>query len=89
MAVPIIRSLTATPDALQPGQAAQVVVDAFDPDARTVTVQARVADAAGGEATATTVLTVGDPLRFELTCDDPSVTIVPDPTVPGRFSVRV
>lgn len=89
MAAPVIRSVTATPDILQPGQSAQVVIDAFDPDARTVTVHARVTDAAGGEATATTTLTVGDPLRYTLTSSDPTVTIVADPSTPGRFAVQV
>ncbi|WP_405112254.1 hypothetical protein OG559_03295 [Micromonospora sp. NBC_01405] len=89
MANPVIRSITATPSTLQPGQTAQVVIDAYDPDARTVTVTGKVTDVAGHVATATTTLTVGDPLKFELTTTDPAVTIVVDPAASGRFSVRV
>lgn len=89
MATPIIRSMTATPATLQPGQSARVDLDAYDPDARQVTLSGTVKDAAGHAATATTVLTVGDPLTYQLTCDDPTVTVTPDPAVPGRFSVTV
>jgi hypothetical protein len=32
---------------------------------------------------------VGDPLTFELTTDDPNVTVTPDAAVPGRFTVTV
>lgn len=89
MAAPVIRSVTATPNVLQPGQSAQVLVDAFDPDARTVSMTAKVIDAAGNESTAVTTLTVGDPMTFELTSSDPSVTVTPDSSAPGRFTVTV
>jgi hypothetical protein len=88
MAMPVIRSVTATPTVVQPGQTAQVVIDARtvtsyeltttapgvsirqNPTApnrfsvtvlsgrTTVTLTARVRDAAGRTATATTKLTV-------------------------------
>ncbi|MEU3452196.1 hypothetical protein ABZ671_00935 [Micromonospora sp. NPDC006766] len=88
MSVPIIRSVTAYPDTVQRGQAAQVTIDAVDPDARVVTLTGRVKDPAGHEATAVTVLTVGSgPLTYELTTDDPAVKIVADPAAPGQFTV--
>ncbi|MEU0078583.1 hypothetical protein ABZY58_11855 [Micromonospora tulbaghiae] len=89
MATPVIRSVTTTPGSVQPGQAAQVAVDAFDPDAREVVMTAKVTDSAGNAATAVTKLTVGDPLTYELTTDDPGVTITPDSSEPGRFTVSV
>ncbi len=89
MATPVIRSVTTTPGTVQPGQSAQVVVDAFDPDAREVVMTAKVTDSGGNVATAVTKLTVGDPITYELTTDDPNVTITPDPSAPGRFTVTV
>ncbi|SCF42741.1 hypothetical protein GA0070563_112123 [Micromonospora carbonacea] len=89
MAAPIIRSIVASPDTVQPGQAVQVWIDAFDPDARTITLSGSVTDANGATASATTTVTVGDPLTYELTANDPGVTIVEDPSAPGRFTVSV
>ena len=89
MATPIIRSLAASPDTVQPGQAVQVYIDAFDPDARSVILTGRVTDANGAAATATTTLSVGDPLRYELTSEDPGVRVLPDPSTPGGFTVTV
>ncbi|MEV5819295.1 hypothetical protein AB0L22_08980 [Micromonospora haikouensis] len=89
MAAPIIRSISASPDTVQPGQAVQVWIDAFDPDARTITLSGTVTDANGATATANTILTVGDPLTYELTANEPGVTVVDDPSAPGRFTVTV
>lgn len=89
MATPIIRSINANPDTLQPGQSTQVVIDAFDPDARTVTLSGSVTDAAGNTASAITTLTVGDPLTYTLTSSDAGVTIAADPNSPGRYTVTV
>jgi hypothetical protein len=86
---PVIRTVTVTPSTIKPGETATVTVDAFDPDSRTVTATAEVADAAGNIATATTLLTVGDPLAFKLTADDSKVTVVADPQKPGVFHVTV
>ncbi|MFI5833225.1 hypothetical protein ACIA5A_06060 [Micromonospora sp. NPDC051300] len=89
MANPVIRSITATKTTLQPGESTQVTVDAFDPDARTVTLAGRVTDTGGSVSTVTTTLTVGDPILIELTSTDPTVTVTPDPAAPGRFTVTV
>lgn len=86
---PVIRTLTVSPSTIKPGETATVTVDAFDPDSRTVTATAEVADAAGNIATATTLLTVGDPLEFQLATDDPTVTVVADPQRPGVFHLSV
>lgn len=86
---PVIRTLTITPATVQPGQSATVTVDAIDPDAKTVTATAKVSDAAGNEATATTILTVGDPLTYDVKTDDPTVVVVPDPQKPGVFHLTV
>lgn len=87
MAAPVIRSLTATPGTVNPGQSAQAVFDAYDPDARTVTLNGSVSDAAGNTSSVTTTLTVGDPLTYTLTTTDPNVTVVQDPNNPARFTV--
>ncbi|WP_422744339.1 hypothetical protein ACN27B_08685 [Micromonospora sp. WMMD754] len=89
MAAPIIRSITAAKSTLQPGESTLVTVDAFDPDARTVTLSGAVTDAGGTVSTVSTTLTVGDPISYELTSSDPAVTIVADPQMPGRFTVTV
>lgn len=89
MAAPIIRSVVATPSSLLPGQSATVVIDAYDPDARSVRISGSVVDVHGSRAEAVTVLTVGDPLTYELTCDDPSAQISQDPQDPSRFAVQV
>lgn len=89
MATPVIRSLTATLTTLQPGQSSQVTFDAYDPDSRTVTLAGKVTDAGGQASTVTTVLTVGDPITFELTTTDIGVTITQDPANPAKFTVTV
>lgn len=89
MAAPSIRSITPAKTTLMPGESTQVVIDAFDPDARSITLAGKVTDAGGNVSTVSTVLTVGDPITYELTSSDPSVTVTPDPAVPGRFTVTV
>ncbi|MEU8371236.1 hypothetical protein [Micromonospora tulbaghiae] len=89
MAAPSIRSITAAKSTLQPGESTVVTIDAFDPDARTITLNGRVVDGDGNVSTVTTQLTVGDPITFELTSNDQTVAIVADPANPGRFSVTV
>ncbi|MFI7072037.1 hypothetical protein [Micromonospora sediminicola] len=89
MAAPSIRSITAAKTTLQPGESTVVTIDAFDPDARTITLNGRVTDAGGHVSTVTTQLTVGDPITFELTTDDETVAVVADPANPGRFTVTV
>lgn len=90
MAAPVIRSVTATSTTLQPGQSTVVTIDAFDPDARTIVLTASATDSQSNTTTNnTTTITIGDPLTFALTSDDPSVTITPDPTNPNKFTVQV
>ncbi|MEU1810936.1 IPT/TIG domain-containing protein [Micromonospora aurantiaca (nom. illeg.)] len=89
MAAPVIRSITASKTTLTPGESTTVTVDAFDPDARTITLSGRVVDAGGNVSSVTTELTVGDPITYELTSSDESVTVVADPANPGRFTVTV
>lgn len=89
MATPIIRSITVDSPDVQPGQSTAVTIDAFDPDARTITLAGTVRDAAGTESTVTTTLRVGDPLTYSLTADNPAVTVIADPQVPGKFLVTV
>lgn len=89
MATPIIRSLIASPATVQPGQTSQATFDAYDPDARVITLSGQVTDAGGHVSQVTTTLTVGDPLTYALTSTDPGVTITQDPANPARFSVAV
>lgn len=87
MASPVIRSVTPSATTVEPGGQFTVTVDAYDPDARTLTFTASTTDTQGGTATATTIVVVGDPLTFELACDDASVTVTQDPQAPGVFVV--
>ncbi|WP_435233379.1 hypothetical protein [Micromonospora aurantiaca (nom. illeg.)] len=89
MAAPVIRSITPTKTNLMPGESTQVVIDAFDADSRSVTLTGAVTDAGGTTSTVSTTLTVGDPITYELTSSDPTVTVTPDPATPGRFTVTV
>lgn len=90
MSKPVIRGVTVDPRTVAPGGQATVTIDAFDPDSRTVTCSAEVTDSAGNTATATTNLTVGDPLTYSLTTDDPGIeSITQDPQQPNLFHVAV
>lgn len=87
MAAPVIRSITATKATVKPGEAFTVVVDAFDPDSRAVTVTTTVTDSGGSKGTASAVVQVGDPVTIALASDDPAVRVVADPLKPGTFTV--
>lgn len=89
MAAPVIRSLTVNPTTVNPGQSATATFDAYDPDARIVTLNGQVTDAEGTVSTVTTTLTVGDPLTYTLTTTDTGVTITQDPQNPARFNIVV
>ena len=90
MASPIIRSVTATPSVLQVGQSTLVEVDAIDPDARTIVLNATATDSSGNTTVfSNTEVLIGDPLEFALTCSDPTVTIVQDPVLKNKFTVQV
>lgn len=88
MAQPVIRGVHASATEVQPGDSVTVDVDAFDPDARSVTAVATVTDSSGNAATATTTVTVGDPLTYALVVEDPDVQVVQDPTNPAHFTLR-
>lgn len=89
MSNPVIRGLSLTPANVKPGESTTAVVDAFDPDSRTVTVKAQVSDSAGNVATLSSILGIGDPLTYEVTTDDPTVTVVVDPQNPAVFHLAV
>lgn len=86
---PVIRSVTVTPNTVQPGGTATVTIDAYDPDSRSVTFEGSVTDSNGNVTHASTTLTVGDPLTYSLTCGDPSVGITQDPTLKNTFHITV
>lgn len=91
MANPQIRSFTLSSSTVAPGGSVVGTVDAYDPDNRTVRVQANV-----GGATAVTVLTVNDnpipnPVFSEVDANGGAVTptldFVPDPLNPMRVTI--
>lgn len=84
---PIIDAFNA-PSTVNEGDTFQVTVVAHDSDSRVVTFSAAVTDSDGQQTTAQTTVTVGDPIAYALTADDPSVTITPT-TTPGVFQVTV
>lgn len=86
MAAPIIRSLTATPAKIKPGETATIVFDASDADARVEWFTGTVTDAGGTRATARVSLEIGDDLTYELVPDNTTLTVVRDPANPNRFS---
>lgn len=90
MARPVIRSSTVTPGTIIEGGQADWMVDAYDPDGRTVTMRRPVTDAAGNVATAETTLTIGGELTYGTpTSDDPAVTFVVDSADPRLVHVQV
>lgn len=89
MSAPVIRSVTPSRDTVAPGESFQVVVDAYDPDARVLSITGTATDSTGQTVIAKTSVTVGDPLTFELSSDDDGVTISQDPANPGNFTVTV
>ena len=92
MANPQIRSFTLSSNTVAPGGSVVGLVDAYDPDNRTVTVKANV-----GGATAVTTLTVQDvpvpnPTFTEVDVNGnpvstPTVDFVVDPLNPSRVTI--
>lgn len=68
-----------------PGEAAEVVVQALDPDALTISVAITVKDAGGNETRQTLEIVQSDPLTITATSEDATVT--PDPSQANRFYV--
>lgn len=98
LANPQIRSFTITPATVRPGESAQGVVDAFDPDNRTVTVVAELPVEAGQPRVyATTVLAIEDnpiPAPFFTEVDaagnpvaTPTLNFAVDPANPFRVTI--
>jgi PKD repeat protein len=78
MTQPVISQIEAPPTATV-GTPFTVKVDAADPTSGNVTFTVTATNSATSEtATATQTITVADPITVALTCDDPSVQIVPD-----------
>ena len=88
MAAPIIDSVVAVPAVVQPGQAFVVTIMAHDPDARSGTLTGVVTDTQGNETLATAVLTIEDPLTYDLQDTDAvGFVITPRAGQPGVFDV--
>ncbi|MBM0228045.1 MULTISPECIES: hypothetical protein [Micromonospora] len=89
MAAPVIRSVTVSPAVLLPGQSTTVVVDAYHPDSRVLTLSGRVSDPTGAAWDTPVRVDLGVPLTWQLTTTAAGVTITPSGTDPARFTVTV
>lgn len=88
MAAPIIDSVVAVPAIVQPGQAFVVTIAAHDPDAGSGTLTGVITDTQGNQTQATVVLTIEDPLTFDLQDTDAfGFAITPRAGQPGVFDV--
>lgn len=88
MAPPIINSVVAMPKEIRPGRVSVVTVVASDPDARATSLAVTVTDSQGNSVTGVAVLTVQDPLTYELVdTDGVGFSIVQRPGQPGVFDV--
>lgn len=85
VALPVIREFTSSAATVKPGEQFRLRIDAYDPDARTLTFVATAEDTQGGTATATTTVSISDPLKFKVTCDDKTVTVTQDPQNPNEY----
>jgi hypothetical protein len=89
MAAPVITSIDRLypdgQDYITPGQTAEIVVHATDPDNQTIRVDVTVSDSSGAPTSETVLIVQSDPLTFAATSD--SATVTQDPTAPGRFYV--
>ncbi|MFC4145091.1 hypothetical protein ACFO0M_02375 [Micromonospora mangrovi] len=89
MAAPVIRSVSATPSVLLPGQSTTVVIDAYHPDSRLLTFPGRVSDPTGAAWDTSVRVDLAVPLTWQLTTTATGVTITPSGTDPTRFTVTV
>ena len=88
MAAPIIQSVEVNPSTVQPGQAFTVTINAVDPDARTARLVALVTDAQGNPVQLEQLITIADPLSFELIdVDGEGFAIVQRASQPNVFDV--
>lgn len=89
MAAPIIDSIIASPNTVSPGSAFVVTIAAHDPDQRTGLLTGVVRDVAGVEARATALVSISDPLSFQL-LDEGGVGFVVTARAgsPGVFDCR-
>lgn len=91
MSAPVITSVDVIypdgQDHISPGQTAEIVVHATDPDSVQVEVQVTVRDSSGTPTTGTAIVVQSDPLTFEASAEGATVTA--DPTAPGRFYVTI
>lgn len=90
MASPVITAVTVLYPGGQnyklPGQAAELFVDALDADAKTITVQVTVADAAGATVQSTGLVVQSDPLTYSATTIA-GHTVTQDPSQLNKFFV--
>ena len=90
MAAPVVDSVVPASLSLAPGQFADVVVTAHDPDSATGTVTVQVTDAGGSSVTGTAALTLNDPLTFGAgSTDVPGVTVTKIASTPTTATYRV
>ena len=88
MAAPIIDSVVAVPTVVQPGQAFVVTIAAHDPDARSGTLTGVISDSQENQTQATIVLTIEDPLTYDLQDTDAlGFVITPRAGQAGVFDV--
>jgi hypothetical protein len=88
MAFPIIDSVTAVPNIVQPGGTFVVTVLAHDPDALgPITLKASVKDAAGNDTPVDVVVTVSDPMTYTLS-GPPGFTFTPRAGSPNVFDCK-
>ncbi len=91
MAAPVIDSVTPANVVLHPGEFADVVVVAHDPDSASGSVQFPVTDSAGNQTLATVDLRLDDPLTFGEAIVDPGLnaTVQQIAAEPGQAVYRV
>ncbi|MET8910667.1 hypothetical protein [Micromonospora sp. NPDC004551] len=89
MAAPVIRSVTADPTVLLPGQSTTVRVDAYHPDSRLLTLSGRVSDPTGAAWDGPVRVDLSVPMTVQLGSASPGVTVTPYPGDPARFTVTV
>ena len=66
MPAPVVNSVVANPNQVNPGGASVVTISASDPDDGTITLTATVTDSGGNQATGTGTISVLDSPTYEL-----------------------
>lgn len=89
MAAPVINAITVKyvgdKGYKLPGEAAEIIVEALDPDALTINVSVEVKDSGGNVTTQSLQIVQSDPLTITATSTDATVT--KDPAQANRFYV--